>query len=124
MVWKNMKKTSDGYTFHFTPAKQRGPLRESDFVIPKKPDGVEGIDYVAILDAYVELINKQVSPAPDDQIFWTGRLKSDGSSKFTKQHLGIGEIRAVPKFIAGWLKKDEPEKYTGMYIFSNYLFTN
>ena len=120
MKWKDLKKTSDGYSFNFTPAKQRGAVREGAFVVPKKPEDVDGVDYVAILDVYVETVNKQISPAPEDQIFWTGRLKSDGSSKFTKQHLGISEIRAVPKFIASWLKKDNPEKYTGTFFqFSN-----
>ena len=118
MVWKNVKKTSDGYSFKFTPAKQRGAVREDDFIVPKKPEDLEGgADYVAIFDAYVEAINKEISPLPDDQIFWTGRMKPDGSSMFTKQHLGIGEIRAVPKFIASWLKKDETEKYTGNFFF-------
>ena len=62
----------------------------------------------------MDLITKEIDPQPDDEIFWQGRFnQASGTSVFTKQHLGIGQIKQVPKFIASFLKLDEPEKYTG-----------
>ena len=62
----------------------------------------------------MEQITKQIDPQPDDEIFWQGRYnQADGTSSFTKQHLGIGQIKEVPKFIARFLKLENPESYTG-----------
>ena len=80
-----------------------------------------GIDFFAILDCYIERINKDVSPGPEDQIFYTGRNFPNGTSRFIKSYLGIREIRGVPKHVAEWLKLDDPEKYTGQLEFSYFI---
>ena len=72
-----------------------------------------GIDFFAILDTYIERINKEVSPGPDSEIFYTGRNFSTGTSRFIKSYLGIREIRGVPKHVAETLQLDNPETYTG-----------
>ena len=62
----------------------------------------------------MEVITKEIDPKPDDEIFWQGRInQADGTSSFAKQHLGIGQIKQVPKFIASFLQLENPESYTG-----------
>ena len=112
----DIKKCPEGYSFHFKPAKQQGPIKYSSFIVPKKPDGIEGPDFYAIIDRYIERVNKDVSPGPNDQIFFTGRCFPDGSSRFIKSYLGIRELRGVPKHVAECLNLETPEKYTGKFF--------
>ena len=64
------------------------------------------------MDQYVERVNQELSPGPNDEIFYTGRIFADGTSKFIRSYLGIREIRGVPKHVAEQLKLENPENYT------------
>ena len=92
----------------------------SEFLIPKRPaDSGDSIDWFGIFDTYIEAVNKEVKPKPDGEVFYTGRLVPNGRSRFINSNLGIKEIRNVPTYIANWLKLDDPEKYTGNFLFAN-----
>ena len=89
----------------------------SEFLIPKRPAGVVGIDWFHIVDTYMEAVNQEVKPKPEQEVFFTGRLFPNKPSRFVNSYMGIKEIRGVPGFIAKWLKLDNPERYTGKYIY-------
>ena len=97
----------------FQAAKQTGPVKWSEFLIPKKPPGAFGIDFFHVFDTYVQAVNQEVKPKPEQEVFFTGRLFPNKPSRFVNSYVGIKEIRAVPTFIAKWLKLENPERYTG-----------
>ena len=109
----DIRKTEEGYLCRFKAAKQSGPVKYSEFLIPKKPDNVEGIDWFHIFDTYVEAVNKEVAPKPDQEVFYTGRLFTNQPSRFVRSYLGIKELRNIPNFIANWLKLEDAHLYTG-----------
>ena len=51
--WADVKRCPEGYAITFKPAKQQGPVKLSEFIIPKKPKGVDGTDFYAIFDKYI-----------------------------------------------------------------------
>merc|ERR1719270_323833 len=52
-------------------------------------------------------MTKQLAPTPEESPFWCGRIMKDGSTRFVKQLLGIGQMRAVPRFLAEKLGYDQ-----------------
>ena len=57
-------------------------------------------------------------PGPNDEIFYTGRMFPDRTSKFIRGYLGIKELRRVPKHVAKQLKLETPENYTRHSFFN------
>ena len=110
-IFTDIKKCPEGYLFKFShPAKhQDSNIKDIEFLVPKKPE-----NFFTILDQYVERVNQDISPGPNDEIFYTGRNFADGTSKFIRSYLGIREIRGVSKHVAEWLKLETPENYTSM----------
>ena len=85
----------------FRPCKQTGPPRKETFLIPKLPAGSVGVDYHSIVNRYLEEINKEVAPGPDQTPWYQGRYnETTKSSSFAKQALGINEMRKIPKYMA------------------------
>ena len=101
-----MKYCPEGLRITFRPKKQRGPPKSESFLVPKLKEGQTGVDWYAIVNKYIETVNKEVSPSEDEPLFWCGRILKDGSTKFVKQVLGIGQIRAVPRFLGTKLGLD------------------
>ena len=108
-IFTDIKKCPEGYLFKFShPAKhQSSNMTHTEFLVPKKAEKM-----FAILDEYVKKVNQELSPVSNDEIFYTGRVFADGTSKFIRGYLGIKEIRGVPKHVAERLKLETPENYT------------
>ena len=66
------------------------------------------------MDEYINRVKKDLfpGPGPNDEIFYTGRILPDRTSKFIKGYLGIKEVKRVPKHVAKQLKLETPENYT------------
>ena len=110
-IFTDIKKCPEGYSFKFShPTKHQ----DSNILVPKKQE-----NFFAILDKYVERVNQDLAPGPNDEIFYTGRNFADGTSKFIRLYLGMREIRGVPKHVAERLKLETPENYTSMIYCSD-----
>ena len=108
-----MKSCPEGYYISFPPKKQTNkasPPPET-FLVPKVDENNEGdsFDFYSILHKYVESINKEIAPGPNESFWWCGRVLKNGETKFVKQHFGINKMRDVPRFLVRKLGYDKSE---------------
>ena len=99
----------EGYRIVFRPKKQsKKPPSCETFLIPKldKKNDSSAFDFYGLFSKYVEAVNKEICPGPNETLWWCGRVLKDGNTKFVKQNLGIREMRAVPQFLAEKLGKN------------------
>ena len=66
-------------------------------MIPKTSGG---FDFYGLFNKYIEAINKDIGPRPDETLWWCGRVLKEGGTKFIHQNFGITEMRKVPRFLA------------------------
>ena len=114
----SISRCPEGFMFKFTPAKQRGHIKESKFIIPrgKAPNGV---CFASMIDVYLEELEKFGLRSPkignaNRPFFFTGRADTaSGTSKFVNSPLGENSLRNVGRDIASWLGLENAENYTG-----------
>ena len=79
---------------------KKAPTTET-FLIPKLDVNNGGsFDFYRLVNKYVEMVNKELCPGPDETLWWCGRVLTEGGTKFVKQNFGIKQMRAIPRFLA------------------------
>ena len=89
----------DGFRITFTPCKQTGPKKTEVFLIPKIPEGSNGVNFHKIFNSYYESINSKLKPK-DNSTFWYRGITDGEKSYFVNTPLGINMMRKVPKYMA------------------------
>ena len=109
-----LEKCPEGYYLSFTPAKQRGHIRTSKFLIPrgKTPSGV---CFATIIEEYISALSDDRIPLrPSAPFLYTGRPETDSKpSKFVNSPVGENALRKFGVEMATYLELPSPEKYTG-----------
>ena len=93
----------EGYRIVFCPKKQKNQPKSPDmFLIPKS----NGLLHSLFSD-YVECVNKDICPSPNETLWYCGRVLKNGQTKFVKQNFGMNRMRDVPRFLAKKLSKKD-----------------
>ena len=73
-----------------------------------------GVSHGNILRHYLQKVNSEVKKLkPDDPLFIRGNAPTlKKKSSWTYSPIGLGTLREVPRYIAGWLKLPNAIKHT------------
>ena len=98
----------------FTPAKQRGHIRTSSFLIPRGETS-NGVCFAKIIEDYRNELNyDNVLINPDCPFLYTGRCATlTKPSRYINSPIGENALRTIGKDIANFLGLENPEKFTG-----------
>ena len=110
----SLERCAEGYIFNFTPAKQRGHVRTSKFLIPRGKTSA-GVCFATLIDNYREALNYDNVPLlPSSPFLYTGRPASGSKpSKFINSPVGENSLRKFGVDMATFLELPHPQKYTG-----------
>jgi integrase len=110
LKFKNLSDSPAGVWVDYTPAKQRGEVKTSRFLVPVNPES-PGTCYASHLRAYLSAVNKSLGNKVDtDLVLFLKCLKGGG---FSKVPMGINRLYKIPGEVAAQLKLEDPTKYTG-----------
>ena len=114
-----ISRCAEGYLFKFVPAKQRGHVRESSFLIPRG-NAPNGVCFASMMDTYLEILETIGLRSNDPEknkhrpFLYTGRADTaSGTSKFYNSPIGENTLRKIGQDIANWLGLENADKYTG-----------
>ena len=98
----------------FTPAKQRGQVRTSKFLIPRGKTQ-NGVCFATLIDEYLEaLVIDEVPRNPTGPLLFTGRPALDTKpSRYINSALGENSLRNVGIDIANFLGLPDAKPFTG-----------
>ena len=110
----SLERCAEGFYFNYVPAKQRGHIKTSKFLIPRGKTS-SGTCFATIIEDYREALNHDNIPVgPEAPFLYTGRPATDSKpSKFINSPIGENALRKVGVDIATFLELPQPEKYTG-----------
>ena len=110
----SVKPCPDGYYVSFIPAKQRGTVERSEFLVPKGKTS-NGVDCAKIIQEYIEaLTNDGILTKPDGPFLFTGsKVGQSRASKFQQSPIGVNTLRLINKEVAEKLNLPDAKRYTG-----------
>ena len=110
----SLERCPEGFFFTFKPAKQRGHVKMSKFLIPRGKTST-GICFAQVIEEYQEALrHDNVDMGPEAPFLYTGRPATDSKpSKFIQSPVGENALRKFGVDMANLLELPNGEKYTG-----------
>jgi integrase len=111
LKYRNLSDSPAGIWVDYTPAKQRGEVKTSRFLVPINPES-PGACYASHVRAYMTAVKKSLgsNQLDADSELFRQCLKGGGYSKVP---MGINLLYKIPGEVATRLNLQDPMKYTG-----------
>jgi integrase len=109
LKFKNLTDSLEGIWVLYTPAKQRGEVKTSKFLVPANPEN-PATCYASHVRAYMNAIDKSLGKVDANSDLFKSCLKGGG---FSTVSMGINLLYKIPELVATQLNLEGPKEYTG-----------